>query len=122
MPNTVLGKVSCTPKGDYNEGAAYVVLDIVAYGGGSYMALKGVQGITPSNDGVNWMQLAAPGEKGDKGDTGNTGPRENKVSRARKAIRATPEILVPRAILERRLGSVLLPPQWTRAQARPALR
>lgn len=73
MPNTVLGKVSCTPKGDYNEATAYVVLDIVAYGGGSYMALKDVQGVMPSNDGVNWMQLAAPGEKGDIGDTGNTG-------------------------------------------------
>lgn len=73
MPNTVLGKVSCTPKGDYNEATAYVVLDIVAYGGGSYMALKDVQGVMPSNDGVNWMRLAAPGEKGDIGDTGNTG-------------------------------------------------
>lgn len=75
MANTVLGKVSCTPKGDYNEATAYVVLDIVAHGGGSYMALQNVQGVTPSNDGVNWMRLAAPGEKGDKGDTGDTGPQ-----------------------------------------------
>ena len=75
MANTVLGKVACTPKGDYNEATAYVVLDIVAHGGGSYMALQNVQGVTPSNDGVNWMRLAAPGEKGDKGDTGDTGPQ-----------------------------------------------
>lgn len=75
MANTVLGKVSCTPKGDYNEATAYVVLDIVAHDGGSYMALQSVQGVTPSNDGVNWMRLAAPGEKGDKGDTGDTGPQ-----------------------------------------------
>lgn len=122
MPNTVLGKVSCTPKGDYNEGTAYVVLDIVAYGGGSYMALKDVQGVMPSNDGVNWMQLAAPGEKGDKGDTGNTAPRAIKVSRGRKATRVTPAILALRAIPERRLGSALLPPQWTRVRERPALR
>lgn len=74
MANTVLGKVACTPKGDYNEATAYVALDIVAHGGGSYMALQSVQGVTPSNDGVNWMRLAAPGEKGDKGDTGDTGP------------------------------------------------
>lgn len=90
MPNTVLGKVSCTPKGDYNEGAAYVVLDIVAYGGGSYMALKGVQGITPSNDGVNWMQLAAPGEKGDKGDTGNTGPQGKQGEQGQKGDKGDP--------------------------------
>ena len=73
MPNTVLGKVACTPKGDYNEGAAYVVLDIVAYGGGSYMALKDVTGVTPNNDGVNWMQLAAPGNTGDTGEQGDPG-------------------------------------------------
>ena len=73
MPNTVLGKVACTPKGDYNEGAAYVVLDIVAYGGGSYMALKDVTGVTPSNDGVNWMQLAAPGNTGETGEQGDPG-------------------------------------------------
>lgn len=73
MPNTVLGKVACTPKGDYSEGAAYVVLDIVAYGGGSYMALKDVTGVTPSNDGVNWMQLAAPGNTGDTGEQGDPG-------------------------------------------------
>lgn len=90
MPNTVLGKVSCTPKGDYNEATAYVVLDIVAYGGGSYIALKDVQGITPSNDGVNWMQLAAPGEKGDKGDTGNTGPQGNQGEQGQKGDKGDP--------------------------------
>jgi hypothetical protein len=90
MPNTVLGKVSCTPKGDYNEGTAYVVLDIVAYGGGSYMALKDVQGVMPSNDGVNWMQLAAPGEKGDKGDTGNTGPQGNQGEQGQKGDKGDP--------------------------------
>lgn len=84
MPNTVLGKVACTPKGDYNEGAAYVVLDIVAYGGGSYMALKDVTGVTPSNDGVNWMQLAAPGQKGGKGDTGDTGPQGSQGEQGQK--------------------------------------
>ena len=90
MPNTVLGKVSCTPKGDYNEGTAYVVLDIVAYGGGSYMALKDVQGVMPSNDGVNWMQLAAPGEKGDKGDTGNTGPQGKQGEQGQKGDKGDP--------------------------------
>ena len=73
MPNTVLGKVACTPKGDYNEGAAYVVLDIVAYGGGSYMALKDVTGVTPSNDGLNWMRLAEKGSDGIDGTDGADG-------------------------------------------------
>lgn len=90
MPNTVLGKVACTPKGDYNEATAYVVLDIVAYGGGSYMALKDVQGVMPSNDGVNWMRLAAPGEKGDKGDTGNTGPQGNQGEQGQKGDKGDP--------------------------------
>ena len=70
MPNTVLGKVTCTPRGAYSASTAYEVLDIVSYMGGSYMALKSVQGVTPSNDGTNWMMLAA---KGDTGDTGSQG-------------------------------------------------
>ena len=64
MPNTVLGKVACTPRGDYAAGTSYEILDIVGYGGGSYMALKNDPEGAPSNDGVNWMQLAAQGEPG----------------------------------------------------------
>ena len=77
MPNTNLGKVSCVPRGEYSAATTYYVLDIAGYQGGSYMALKTIAGVTPSNDGVNWMQLAAQGKqglKGDKGDTGDTGP------------------------------------------------
>ena len=37
MPNTVLGKVTCVPRGDYSASATYEVLDIVGYEGGSYM-------------------------------------------------------------------------------------
>lgn len=74
MPNTVLGKVACTPKGDYSASTNYVVLDIVSYGGGSYMALKNVTGVTPSNDGVNWMQLSSQGIQGDTGPQGAPGP------------------------------------------------
>lgn len=70
MPNTVLGKVTCVPRGDYSASATYEVLDIVGYEGGAYMALKAVTGIAPSNDGVNWMCLV---EKGDTGATGDTG-------------------------------------------------
>lgn len=73
MPNTVLGKVSCVPRGDYNAGTTYYALDIVGYEGGSYLAMKEVTGVTPSNDEVNWMQLSGPGLPGDQGPQGEPG-------------------------------------------------
>ena len=73
MPNTVLGKVSCVPRGDYSASATYTVLDIAGYQGGSYMALKTVTGVTPSNDGINWMQLSGPGLPGEQGPQGIPG-------------------------------------------------
>ena len=73
MPNTVLGKVTCVPRGDYSASATYEVLDIVGYQGGSYMALKTVTGVTPSNDGINWMQLSGPGLPGEQGEQGEPG-------------------------------------------------
>ena len=73
MPNTVLGKVTCVPRGDYSASATYEVLDIAGYQGGSYMALKTVTGIAPSNDGVNWMQLSGPGLPGEQGEQGEPG-------------------------------------------------
>lgn len=73
MANTVLGKVSCVPRGDYSASATYTVLDIAGYQGGSYMALKTVTGVTPSNDGINWMQLSGPGLPGEQGPQGIPG-------------------------------------------------
>lgn len=73
MANTVLGKVSCVPRGDYSASATYTVLDIAGYQGGSYMALKTVTGVTPSNDGINWMQLSGPGLPGEQGEQGEPG-------------------------------------------------
>ena len=72
MPNTVLGKVSVVPRGDYNASTTYYALDIVGYNGGSYLAMKEVTGVTPSNDGVNWMQLSGPGLPGENGTNGVT--------------------------------------------------
>ena len=72
MPNTVLGKVSVVPKGDYSASTTYYALDIVGYNGGSYLAMKEVTGVTPSNDGVNWMQLSGPGLPGQNGTDGVT--------------------------------------------------
>lgn len=39
MPETILGKVSVTPKGAYDAGTQYERLDAVSHGGGSWMAL-----------------------------------------------------------------------------------
>ena len=72
MPNTVLGKVSVVPRGDYNASTTYYALDIVGYNGGSYLAMQQVTGVTPSNDGVNWMQLSGPGLPGENGTNGVT--------------------------------------------------
>ena len=69
MPNTVLGKVSVVPKGDYNASVQYYALDTVGHEGGSYLAMKDVLGVTPSNDQVNWMQLSEPGLPGADGVT-----------------------------------------------------
>lgn len=61
MPNTVLGKVSCVPKGEYSASESYTALDIVSYAGGSYLAMRPVIGVIPTDDGVTWMQLSKPG-------------------------------------------------------------
>ena len=69
MANTVLGKVSVVPKGDYSASTTYYALDIVGYNGGSYLAMQQVTGVTPSNDQTNWMQLSGPGLPGVDGVT-----------------------------------------------------
>ena len=73
MPNTVLGKVSVVPRGDYSASTTYYALDIVGYNGGSYLAMQQVTGVTPSNDQTNWMQLSGPGLPGEQGPQGNPG-------------------------------------------------
>ena len=69
MPNTVLGKVSVVPRGDYSASTTYYALDIVGYNGGSYLAMQQVTGVTHSNDQTNWMQLSGPGLPGVDGVT-----------------------------------------------------
>ena len=77
MASQVLGKVGVTPRGDYSSAESYVFLDIVGYQGGSYMALKDAPTGDPSNDGVNWMQIA---EAGDPGPAGTTVDRIERTS------------------------------------------
>lgn len=74
MPSTNLGKVSITPKGEYNAQTAYEPLDVISYQGDGYIVLKPVQGVTPVN-GDTYMKLVSKGDAGQKGDTGAPGEK-----------------------------------------------
>ncbi len=69
--STNLGRVSLAPRGEYDPQAQYRRLDIVGYGGSSYLALRDLQGVTPEN-GADYMLIA---QRGDVGATGETGPQ-----------------------------------------------
>lgn len=56
------GKIVITPKGKYNSTTTYEWLDEVTYDGKSYIALKTVTGVTPSDDGVNWRLFLEPND------------------------------------------------------------
>jgi len=65
MPETILGKVSVTPKGAYDAGTQYERLDAVSHGGGSWMALflstlpaRGTT--TKSNKHQRWILRKSP--------------------------------------------------------------
>lgn len=59
-----LGKVACTPRGEYNAEAVYRRNDIVSYNGGSYLVIvDSITGVTPEA-GDRFMQLAAAGKNG----------------------------------------------------------
>ncbi len=69
--STNLGRVSLVPRGEYDPQAQYRRLDIVGYGGSSYLALRDLQGVTPEN-GADYMLIA---QRGDVGAAGETGPQ-----------------------------------------------
>jgi hypothetical protein len=88
MAKTNLGKVSLTPRGQYNAATPYVRLDVVGYKGSSYIILKPCQGIPPTGDDITSMLMSSIGAdftfadftdeqlallKGEKGDTGAQG-------------------------------------------------
>ncbi|MCM1220616.1 MAG: hypothetical protein NC548_39625 [Lachnospiraceae bacterium] len=83
MPNTVLGKVSLVPRGEYHPDEKYLLLDYVQYQGNGYIVRQECQGITPE-EGKYYMLAAAKGatgvqgDKGDKGDTGDKGDKGDK--------------------------------------------
>lgn len=64
-----LGKVMITPRGAYSPANNYEPLDIVVHSGSSYLVLKSVSGVTPSDDGSNYMLLASRGLQGQTGQS-----------------------------------------------------
>ena len=60
MVTKVIGKVSPTPKGQYNSSIQYERLDIVTYQGGSYIAIQDTKGNVPTNT-TYWNILAEKG-------------------------------------------------------------
>ena len=55
-----LGKVSISPKGEWNNATAYECLDTVNFGGGSWLAKRANTAVSPV-EGDDWMQLSAKG-------------------------------------------------------------
>lgn len=68
--STKLGRVSLVPRGEYDPKAQYQRLDIVRYGGSSYLVLRDLQGAMPE-DGEDYMLISEKGGKGDKGNPGD---------------------------------------------------
>jgi hypothetical protein len=59
-------------RGTFVSGAEYKTLDIVALGGGSFIARQDDPGTCP---GDGWQSLTMPGKRGDKGPRGERGER-----------------------------------------------
>ena len=59
-------------RGTFSADAQYKELDIVAYGGGSFIASRDDPGPCP---GDGWQSLTMPGKKGDKGPPGPRGDK-----------------------------------------------
>lgn len=55
-----LGKVMLTPKGDYNSGTTYDVLDLVRYDHKSWISLKQQTGVVPTH-GADWQLYTEDG-------------------------------------------------------------
>lgn len=63
MDNDIdLGKISITPKGDWNDKVQVEYNDIWRYNGAKYLSIQDSTGIVPSDDGVYWYELSSQGE------------------------------------------------------------
>ena len=67
-----LGKVTITPKGEFNELTTYQKLDVVTYDGSSYLALQESTGNLPT-DKTYFQEIAGKGADGDPGKDGKDG-------------------------------------------------
>ena len=57
--SAIAGRVLLIPKGAYDANVTYHMLDVVSYGGNSYVAKQTTAGNTPSADNAYWMLLSA---------------------------------------------------------------
>lgn len=72
MPNTILGKVSITPRGEYSPTETYKRLDAVQYRGNLYICAKECIGVTPEES-EHYMLAAERGKQGPQGPAGPAG-------------------------------------------------
>ena len=68
---------SMTPRGEFDPGDSYGLLDIVTRNGCSYIAVRADPDV-PADDGSGWMLLASRGEKGAQGKAGPRGAKGDK--------------------------------------------
>ena len=72
MAQTVIGKVSIIPCGEFQPNTSYSRLSVVSYNGSSYIATSDNENV-PVTDTSVWYLLASKGEQGNKGDKGDKG-------------------------------------------------
>lgn len=82
MSTTVLGKVSMTPKGAWSASTSYDPLDVVSYGGSSFLARRANSNVTPT-EGADWQMIAEKATVGNIEQT--TGAATDKVM-SQKAV------------------------------------
>ena len=74
MAETILGKVSITPRGEYDPAAQYEALDFVRYQGSGFLVRQSCRGVVPV-EGTYYMLAAEKGAVGAQGIQGAAGPR-----------------------------------------------
>jgi hypothetical protein len=63
MANDIdLGKISITPRGDWNNKTEVEYNDIWRYKNAKYLALQDSTGVVPADDGVYWYELSSQGK------------------------------------------------------------
>ncbi len=71
MTQTILGKVSINPRGEWVNGLEYKRLDVVNTADSSYMAINDNQNI-PLEDTIYWMMIGRSGKDGVDGQNGRS--------------------------------------------------